>query len=139
MKMRRIAYLVPLLVMLPILIIGFVACKSSPSSSVDESSVRDYADPATEITLQGLSESNLAKYTQYGNAEFRAAVTQEILDKTAAQINSQLGAYLSKEFLRIEEQEGYIIVHYKAKYAKGDVGIRMVFDKDHRVAGQWFE
>jgi hypothetical protein len=79
------------------------------------------------------------KYTQNANSEFKAAVTQEILDKTATQINSQLGNYASKEFLRVEEQEGYIIVHYKAEYTKGDVGIKMVFDKDHLVAGQWFE
>ena len=86
-----------------------------------------------------MSENNLAKYTQYGNAEFKAAVTQEILDPVASQINSQLGAYESKEFLRTEEQQGYIIVHYKAKYDKGDVGVRMVFDTDHLVAGQFFE
>jgi hypothetical protein len=137
--MRKIAYLVLFLVILPILISGAIGCKSSHSSSLDESTVRAYADPATETTLQGLSENSLAKYTQYGNAEFKAALTQEIFDKTATQINTQLGAYQSKEFLKIEEQEGYIIVHYKAKYAKGDVGIRMVFDKDHLVAGQWFE
>lgn len=116
-----------------------IACKSSPSSTPDESAIRVYADPAAQTTLQGLSENNLAKYTQNANFEFKAAVTQEILDKTAAQINSQLGNYVSKEFLRFEEQDGYIVVHYKAQYSKGEVGIRMVFDKDHLVAGQWFE
>ena len=125
--MRKITYLVFLWVVLPILIVGVISCKSSPASSLDEGAVRAYADPATETTLQGLSEINLAKYIQYGNSEFKAAVTQELLDTTAAKINSQLSAYQSKEFLRIEEQEGYIIVHYKAKYTKGDVGIRMVF------------
>lgn len=137
--MRKIAYLMLLSVMLLALIGGVIACKSNQSSSTDENTVRTFADPATETTLQGLSENNLAKYTQHGNAEFKAAVTQEILDKTAAQVNSQLGAYESKEFLRTEEQQGYTIVHYKAKYEKGEVGIRMVFDKDHLVAGQWFE
>ena len=137
--MRKIAYLVLLLSMLLTLSSSVLACKSEPASTLDESVVRAYADPATETTLQGLSENNLAKYTQYGNAEFTAAVTQEILDDTATQISSQLGAYESKEFLRIEEQQGYIIVHYKAKYTKGEVGVRMVFDEDHLVAGQWFE
>ena len=119
-------------------------CSSSPSSSTypattDASAIRPYADPATETTLQGLSENNLAKYTQYGNAEFKAALTQGVLDKTATQISSQIGTYESKTFLRTEDQQGYIIVHYKAKYSKGEAGIRMVFDKDHLVAGQWFE
>jgi hypothetical protein len=65
--------------------------------------------------------------------------TQEILETTADQINNQLGNYESKEFLRTEKQAGYTLVHYKAKYAKGEVGIRMVFDKDQLVTGQWFE
>ena len=137
--MRKIIGLLSLLVILLIIISGPIACKSSSSPAFNESAIRDYADPATETTLQGLSDSNLAKYTQNANLEFKAAVTQEILDKTATQINSQLGNYVSKEFLRIEEQEGYIIVHYKAKYTEGEVGIKMVFDSDHLVAGQWFE
>ena len=131
--------LISLLVFLLPLFSGAIACKSSPSSTVDESAIRAYADPATDMTLQGLSENNLSKYTQYANSEFKAAVTQEILDKTAPQISSQLGSYVSKEFLRVEEQDGYAVVHYKAKYTKGEVGIRMIFDKDHLVAGQWFE
>ena len=131
--------LISFMVVLMTLLGGVVACNSSPSSTPTESDIRAYADPATETTLQGLSENNLAKYTQYANSEFKAAVTQEILDETAPQINSQFGAYLSKEFLKTEEQDGYTIVHYKAKYSKGEAGIRMVFDQDHLVAGQWFE
>lgn len=137
--MRRITALSLLFVVLLTLSGNFITCKGTPSSTLDESAIRAYADPATEMTLQGLSEKNLAKYIQHGNVEFKAAVTQEMFDKTAAQINSQLGAYQSKEYLRAEEQQGYIIVHYKAKYTKGTAGIRMVFDKDHHVAGQWFE
>ena len=130
---------ISLLVILLTILGGTIACKSSPSSTVDESAIRAYADPAAEMTLQGMSENNLAKYTEYGNSEFKAAVTQEMLDEAAPQMNSQLGTYVSKEFLKTEEQDGYTIVHYKANYSKGEVGIRMVFDKNHLVAGQWFE
>jgi len=137
--MRKIAYPALFLMILLTLVGGVIACKSEPSTTPEQDAIRAYADPATETTLQGLSENNLAKYTQYGNAEFKAAVTHEILDPVASQINTQLGAYESKEFLRTEEQQGYVIVHYKAKYAKGDVGVRMVFDNDHLVAGQFFE
>jgi hypothetical protein len=99
----------------------------------------DYAGVATDTTLQGLSEDDLEKYTQYADDQFKAAVTQEMLDTTAAQINSQLGTYESKEFLSVEVQGPYTVVHYKAKYSKGEIGIKMVFDTDHLVAGQWFE
>ncbi len=131
--------LISLTVILLTILGGAIACKSSPPPTADESAIRAYADPATEMTLQGMSESDLAKYTEHGDAEFKAAVTQEMLDEAAAQIGGQLGAYVSKEFLKTEEQDGYTIVHYKAKYENGEVGIRMVFDQDHFVVGQWFE
>ena len=137
--MRNIARLILLVVILFSLCAGIIACKSETPEPSEEDKVRVYSDPATEAALQGLSENDLAKYIQYGNDDFKAAVTQEILDASAAQINSQLGAYESKEFLSIEEQEAYIIVHYKATYAKGETGVRMVFDRDQLVAGQWFE
>ena len=135
--MKNIFVIGSLLVIIPALLGGAAAC--NPNPAINESTVRAYADPATETTLQGMSEDNLAKYTQYGNPEFKAAVTQEVLDKAATQITSQLGTYVSKQYLRVEEQQGYIIVHYKAKYTKNDVGVRMIFDKDHFIAGQFFE
>ncbi len=137
--MRNKIGLISILLILLTIISGAISCKSSPPAIPDESTIRAYADPATETTLQGLSERNLTKYTQCANSEFKAAVTQKKLEKTADQINSQLGNYISREFLQIGEQDGYIIVHYKVKYAKGEVGVRMVFDKDQLVAGQWFE
>ena len=136
--MRKITYWALLLVMLLTPISSFVACKSTPSS-LDESTVRAYTDPATETTLQGLSEGSLAKYTQHGNTQFKAAVTQETIDQVATQIGNQFGTYVSKEYLRVEEVQGYVVVHYKVKYTKGDVGVRMVFDNDQLVAGQFFE
>ena len=136
--MRKIFGLITFWAALLIILAGVIAC-SSLSSNLDETAIRAYADPATEVTLQGLSENDLEKYTRYGNSEFKAAVTQEVFDSAVAKINSQLGSYESKEFLRINEQNGYIIVHYKAKYTKGEVGIRIVFDRDQLVAGQWFE
>jgi transcriptional regulator of nitric oxide reductase len=137
--MNRIAYSALFLAALLVPGMGLVGCQSNPSSLLDEAEVRAYADRATETCMQGLSNHELAKYVEYGNDEFKAAVTQEVFDGTATQLGNQLGAYQSIEFLRAEEHEGYIIVHYKATFAKGPVGIRMVFDQDHLIAGQWFE
>ena len=68
--MRKTIGLISLLVILLTIVYGAIACKSSPSSIPDESAIRAYADSATETTLQGLSENNLAKYTQNANLEF---------------------------------------------------------------------
>ena len=137
--MRRAPRLMLSLAVLAAIATAAIACESTQESSLDENLVREYADIATETCLQGLSDHDLEKYTQYGNEEFKAAVTQQILDTTAAQIDKQLGDYQSIEFLRTEENDGYVIVHYRATYAKGKVGIRMVFDADQLIAGQWFE
>ena len=138
-EMKKVIVLLLCLLTTLVLSGGILSCQSENQSTSDEDTIRAYADPATETTLQGLSENNLAKYIQYGSPEFKAAMTEERLTEASTQIDNQLGTYQSKEFLYTEEQEGYILVHYKATYTKGEVGIRMVFDKDHRVAGQWFE
>jgi hypothetical protein len=137
--MKNVFRLIFLIVIILVLLGGMIGCKSSASSTFDANAVRAYADTATEATLLGLSENNLAEYIQNGNAQFKAAVTQENFDKIANQLANQLGTYVSKEFLSTEEIQGYIVVHYKATYTKGSVGVRMAFDNDHLVAGQYFE
>ncbi len=120
-----------------LLIAALAGC--GESESPEPSGEPEYASEATDITLQGLSDNDLDNYTRYGNADFKAAVTQEVLDKAVSQVTGQLGAYESKEFLYVEEQGEYTLVHYKAEFEKGEVGVKMVFDADHLVAGQWFE
>ena len=130
-----------LIIVVAVLALGIpaVACQSSPSAHPDESLIRQYADSATEVCLHGLSEGDLEKYTQHANDDFKAAVTQEMVNTAATQLENQLGSFKSIEFLSIDQDEDYTIVHYRATYASGDVGVRMVFDRDQLIAGQWFE
>ena len=131
----------------PAVILGFAlalmfattACDSTQQPALNESEVRAYADPATETLLQGLSQGALDMYVQYGNDEFKDAVTQGIFDEVADQIQAQFGDYVSKEFLSAEMQQGYVVVHYKATYTDGEIGVRTVFDDSHEIAGQFFE
>jgi hypothetical protein len=118
------------------LLLAAAGCGGTPAETLPEP---DYAGAATDVTMQGLSENDLEKYTRYGNAEFKATVTQEMLDEAFAAMGSKLGAYRSKEFKYAESQDGYTIVHYKVRFANDDVGVRMVFDADNKLAGQWFE
>jgi hypothetical protein len=139
--LKKVFILILVTTMLAIgaMVLGACSSTSNPTSNTEIAVIRAYADPATQTTLEGLSENNLAKYTQNADAQFKAAVTQEMLDKTSAQINSQLGTFVSITYLSTEKQGEYTIVHYKAKYSNDNVGIKMVFDQDHLVAGQWFE
>ena len=127
-------------VLLALFVAGLAGCGQSTSTTMTSQTPEpEYARAITETTLQGLSERDLEKYTRYGNAGFKAAVTQEILDATAVPLNAQYGAYGSLEYRYTEQQDEYTIVHYRVKYSKGELGVRMVFDRDHLVAGQWFE
>jgi hypothetical protein len=119
--------------------LGAACSGSSTIDNIDASAVRAYADNATELMLQGISQNDIAKYCQYCDAAMKAAVTKEVMDKTSSAVTNQYGMYLSKQFLSIEQKAPYVIVHYKATFTKGQLGIRMVFDKDHLIAGQWFE
>jgi hypothetical protein len=119
--------------------LGASACGSKPAETSGANDVRSYADPATENLLLAINENSVERYERDGNAEFKAAVTQEIMDTLVPQVKAQFGDYVSKEFLSTEEAQGYIIVHYKARFTKGELGVRMVFDKDRKVAGQFFE
>jgi hypothetical protein len=135
--MTKISIFLSLFVLLSIIAGIMSAC--SPAITYDEQTVRAYADHETEVTLQGLSEANLEKYTLYGDAKFKAAVTQQKLDQLKPNMDEELGNFVSIQFKSIETQGKYIIVHYQANYTKSEVGVRMVFDHDHMVAGQWFE
>lgn len=135
--MKRMTLLMPLLTAL-LATAAVSGCTSKPASTLDIAAVRAYADTATEVTLQGLSENDLEKYTRYANDEFKAAITPQVLDSAAADISRQLGSFESIEFLSAEESDGYVIVHYRATYSKGKPRVRMVFDQDQLVAGQWF-
>lgn len=139
--MRTIAKLTLICTAVFLILGSFVGCSSTNTTTANPevAAIRAYADPATKTTLEGLSENNLARYTQSADSQFKAAVTQDMLDKISSQINSQLGDFVFFTFSRTEKQDPYIIVHYQAKYSKGAVGVRMVFDQDHLVAGQFFE
>jgi Protein of unknown function (DUF3887) len=154
--MRKTGLILVISIILVILVVGIAGCGASTGSGTpptrlasttsvattvtttdDDSVVRAYADAETETTLQGLSENNRAKYIQYGNPDFQAAVTQQVFDSVVAQINGKYGAYISKEFQSTDFQQGYTVVYYKTKYANADITIKMVFDANHQIAGHF--
>ncbi|MFC1909955.1 DUF3887 domain-containing protein [Chloroflexota bacterium] len=139
--MRRLQGFVLIVVILLSIAGGALACASSqpPAATIDIDAVREYADTRTETILQGLSEHDIEKYTQYFTEEAKTATTQELFNITVKQLESLLGIYVSKDFWYIEQQEGYIVVRYLTSYTRGQVVARMVFDKDHLIAGHWFE
>jgi hypothetical protein len=111
----------------------------TPSTTTSALPEPDYARTPAETMMKAIIADNLEEYVKYGDAQFKAAVTQEILDTVAGPMKTKYGDFESLTYLSTETQDSYVIVHYKAKFAKGEIGLRMVFDQDHLVAGQFFE
>jgi hypothetical protein len=136
---KKIFLSVVLVALVALVLAGCGSPTKTPSTTSPATPEPDYASAITDTTLKGLSDDSLEEYTRYGNAGFKAALTQQKLDETSAGLTSQLGTYESKEYLSTETRDSYTIVHYRVKYSQGEIGVRMVFDTDHLVAGQWFE
>lgn len=106
--------------------------------------VRGYADPITEEILLALNDGNHARYCQHFDQTMKGAVTEDVFSQTNSLIKTKIGNYVSKEFWKVEEQEIYTIVYYKAKFTKetGDVEVKVVFrdiEDETYVTGLWFD
>lgn len=134
--MKKVLRFAIILAITAVLIPGLLACSSDSS---EEENIRKWADSATEAYFEGLDANNFDKYTRYANDEFKAAITKETLETLSAQLKTQVGAYQSIEYKSFAEQEGYIHILYTVKFEKSEVSARMVFDTDHKIAGQWFD
>ena len=128
-----------------IIIFGLVALASGCTDNViDVSQAQRYADPITEEILLALNEGNHAKYCKYFDQTMKQIVTEDVVNQTNSLIKGEIGDYVSKEFLKIEEQEIHTIVYYKVKYTKepGDVVVKVVFQEiegEMYVSGLWFD
>jgi hypothetical protein len=101
--------------------------------SATNAAIQTYADPEAVIILQGLSADNLAKYTQYGDSEFKASTTKTVLDEYSNEITTTYGTYVSVEFQSAEQQQDYILVYFTAYFSKGNFIVQLAFDTNHKV------
>jgi hypothetical protein len=135
-----------LLLVMGLILAGFccgcgnkTATTSVVTPNASGSPVQNYADPATETTLRGLSENDYDKYLLNCSPEMKAALTKDAFEKSSAQIKAKYGDVVSCTFLSTENKDNYVIVHYSVKYTLGTLKVRMVFDQNQKIAGQWFE
>ena len=104
---------------------------------------REIADPITENILQSLKNNDYQGFIKDFSEEMKNAYTLQIFTDTKELLDSKIGAYISKEFDRVEKDDGYIVVFYSAQFENEDnVTVRVVFKEDdetHKVYGLWFD
>jgi precorrin-2 methylase len=119
-----------------LVIAGMTAISACASQGqVDVSQVRSYADPITENILMAINTGDYVKYSEHFDDTMKSALPEATFQQANAIIKAKIGEYVSKEFWKIETQNQYTIVYYKARFTQesGDVTVQVVF---HEVSGQ---
>jgi hypothetical protein len=103
------------------------ACTSAPK--IDEAAVRAYADPMTENVLQAIGQNDYSKFSQDFNEPMKDAMTPTAFTQLTALLQSKVGNYQSKLFVKTQMQNGFTAVIYSAKFSNepADVVVTVSF------------
>ncbi len=112
--------------------------------SIDVQRVRGYSDAMTEDLLQGLKDGNYTRFSLHFDTAMKGSLTEEAFLQLRTFLDSKVGEYTSKEFVRAERSGEYIMTFYKASYTEEPAGVtvRTVFSEVNGTAymtGLWFD
>lgn len=109
-----------------------------------QSEVNNFADPLTENILLAMNEDNYPRFSRDFDEKMKSEFNETQFKNTIPVIKSKIGNYVSKEFMSVENQSGYTVVTYKAKFTQepGDVIVRSVFSDingQKYISGFWLD
>jgi hypothetical protein len=126
--LKRILNLTLVAVLLALAAVVVSSCSATPTTNPEVAAIRAYADPATQTTLQGLSEDNLAKYTQYADAQFllftHDELWVEILKRdlpTGKWVFKELTKWTKDDGLNIKESPATLKEHIRYNLDENDI------------------
>ncbi|MCK4368852.1 MAG: DUF3887 domain-containing protein [Dehalococcoidales bacterium] len=101
------------------------------SACATEMAEPDYANQIVESALQGMSDGDYAKFTEYFSPAAQSAMDETTFDEASQLIKSLIGDYIDKEFWKAEEDGEYTIVYYKANFSQepADVIVTVYFEE----------
>ncbi len=73
------------------------------------------------------------------SAKMKRAMNAKKLEETWTDLQEQVGPYAAVAGMQEDTADGYDLVFVTTVFEKDSLVIRVVFDKDRRVAGLWFE
>lgn len=129
-KMRK---WLPLLLTLIILLIA-VSCSPSKLPPLEG----EPADLAEEF-VGAMVKGDYEKCVDYFSAKMKKAMSARKLEQVWRDLQDQVGEYTAVAGMREEIIDGYDVVFVTVEFEKDSLAIRVVFDKDRRVAGLWFD
>ncbi len=91
-------------------------------------------DRATEFVAL-VAKGDFESATSYFDPTMHSVVPPDKLASLWQDLQGQEGAFQSQSGTRMEEQQGYRIVYVTCQFANGKLDVKLVFDKDGRIAG----
>jgi hypothetical protein len=101
---------------------------------------RAKAEPIAANYFDALQAGDYARMTRDFDATMKAKLTPDQLRTLHADAAKDLGAFVSAAFDRVERQGGWVLVYYRATYAKAATEAKFVFagnDPSFKLAGLW--
>src|ERR1035437_7553422 len=117
---RKIIFGFPVSILLLVLTLA-PACASTPK--IDEAAVRAYADPMTENVLQAIGQNDYAKFSQDFSQQMKDTLTQTAFTQLTTLVQSKIGNYQSKQFVKTQLQNGFTVVIYNATFSNEPSGV----------------
>lgn len=110
---------------------------------VDEASLRAYSDPMTENVLQSINTGNYANFSADLDSTMKSSINQTAFNQLCAALYSKVGNYTSKDFVRGEILQGFVVAYYNASFTGEPAGvtIKVVFTSSNpvKITGLWFD
>lgn len=111
---------------------------------VDEAALRAYADPMAENVLLSIGAQNYTSFSSDFDAAMKSAFTVPSFNSMCSTIQSRVGGYVSKAFIRGESLQGYTIAYYNASFTGEPAGVtvKVVFSHSGgapKVSGLWLD
>jgi len=84
-----------------------------------------------ELMLQAINSNNYAAFSADFNAQMKASLTEAGFHELTGTIKSKIDTYVASQVYAFEEQSGYEVVTYKAKFTgePGEVTVTVKFQK----------
>ena len=96
------------------------------------------ATQLAEGMVDSMAKGDFASATKDFDATMKAALPAEKLGQSWAQVTAQIGAFKSRTGSREAQEAGYQTVRVTCRFEKNPMDIKVVFDKDRKIAGLWF-
>ena len=96
------------------------------------------ATQVAEGMVDSMAKGDFASATKHFDAACKAALPAEGLGPVWSQFTAQAGAFKSRTGSREAQEAGYQMVYVTCRFEKTTMDIKVVFDKDGKVAGLGF-